>query len=112
MSAEAVKELIAAIPTKRDELFAYGVDWEAAERGGVVESKLRPWVSKKIEEYLGEEEPTLVEFVTSKLAARQPAETIVAELSKVLDDEAEKFVVKLWRMLLFEVLRFDKGLAV
>ena len=28
-----------------------------------------------------------------------------AELEKVLDDEAEGFTVKLWRMLHFEVLR-------
>ena len=44
---------------------------------------------KKIEEYLGEEEASLVEFVTSKMSSRQPPSSILEELSKVLDDEAE-----------------------
>ena len=45
------------------------------------------------------------------MSAHQPPNAILDELAKVLDDEAEVFVVKLWRMFLFEILRFDKGLA-
>ena len=105
-AAEAsIKELIAAIPTRRDALYESAVDWEAAEAAGVLESKIRPWLAKKIAEYLGEEEPTLVEFVMTKLAERLPPAKIEAEMVQVLDDDAEMFVVKLWRLLLFEVLR-------
>ena len=101
----SIKELIAAIPTRRDALYESAVDWEAAEAAGVLESKIRPWLAKKIAEYLGEEEPTLVEFVMTKLAERLPPAKIEAEMVQVLDDDAEMFVVKLWRLLLFEVLR-------
>jgi len=62
-------------------------------------------VSKKMEEYLGEDEPTLVNFVLDKLAARTAAAEVEAEVAKVLDEEAEPFTVKLWRMLLFEIKR-------
>ena len=93
-----MKELIAAIPTRRDALYESAVDWEAAEAAGVLESKIRPWLAKKIAEYLGEEELTLVEFVMTKLAERLPPAKIEAEMVQVLDDDAEMFVVKLWRL--------------
>lgn len=33
-----------------------------------MERRVRPWINKKIIEYIGEEEPTLVDFVCSKVA--------------------------------------------
>lgn len=33
-----------------------------------MERRVRPWINKKIIEYIGEEEPTLVEFVCSKVS--------------------------------------------
>jgi RNA-binding protein 25 len=70
----------------------------------VVEGKMRPWVIKKIMEYLGEEEKTLVDFILSKIAGHKPPTEILDQLSLVLDEEAEGFVIKLWRALIFEML--------
>ena len=56
-------------------------------------------------EYLGEEEVELVDFIVGKMHAQASAAVILEELAKVLDDEADVFIVKLWRMLLFEILR-------
>ena len=39
------------------------------------------------------------------MSARQPASAVQAELEKVLDEEAEGFTIKLWRMLHFEAKR-------
>jgi hypothetical protein len=36
---------------------------------------------------------------------RAAPEEVEAELAKVLDEEAGPFMLKLWRMLLFEILR-------
>lgn len=33
----------------------------------VVGTKMRPWIEKKMVEYLGEEEKTLVDFIVAKL---------------------------------------------
>lgn len=109
ISAEALKALIATIPTQREALYAEGVDWETVEAAGVVEAKLRPFVAKKMHEYLGEDEPSLVEHVVGKLRARTAASVLEDELAKVLDDEAQVFVVKLWRMLLFEMRAKQAG---
>jgi len=55
-------------------------------------------------EYLGEEEKTLTNFITSKMASRVYPSEILGQLQLVLDEEAEIFVVKMWRMLIFELL--------
>lgn len=104
-SAEELKAIIKAIPTKRAELYATEVDWDAAAAHGIVTDKIRPFVAKKMLEYLGEDEATLVDFVIGKMEARAGAEAVEAGLAKVLDEEAEIFTVKLWRMLIFEILR-------
>ena len=62
-------------------------------------------------EYLGEEEPSLVEHVCAKLRSHTGGAAIEAELAKVLDDDAQVFVVKLWRMLLFELKANQQGVA-
>lgn len=65
---------------------------------------MKPWVTKKIVEYLGEEEPTLIDFVVSKMAGRMSPEEILSQLAFVLEDEAEVFVIKLWRFVTFQFL--------
>lgn len=71
----------------------------------MIEAKLRPWVSKKLCEYVGEEDATdLVDFVTAQLKARGSPAEITEQLAIVLDDDAKTFCAKLWRMLAFEAL--------
>mmetsp|Transcript_4820 Transcript_4820/g.14305 ORF Transcript_4820/g.14305 Transcript_4820/m.14305 type:complete len:474 (-) Transcript_4820:150-1571(-) len=94
-----------AIPTDKHALFASDVDWAAVERHDVVRTKLRAWVAKKIEEYLGEPEATLIDFVCQCLARRANPEEIRSELALVLDEDAEVLVVKLWRVLLFHAAK-------
>lgn len=37
-----------------------------------MDRRIRPWINKKIIEYIGEEEPTLVDFVCSKVRDSVP----------------------------------------
>lgn len=62
---------------------------------------MKPWITKKIIEYLGEEEPTLIDFVVTKMGERMIPQEILAQLQFVLEDEAEVFVIKLWRCVAF-----------
>ena len=89
----------------RSELFAYKVDWGRVEQLGIVNSVMKPWITKKVIEYLGEEEETLIAFILSKLSSRCNPNDLFNELTAVLDDDAEQFVIKLWRMLIFSVLK-------
>lgn len=124
-----LKTLVDQIPTDKDALFAFPINWTAvekvcpylseisvhlrshsrvalnAEQFNIVTDKMHSWVTKKIHEYLGEEEPTMIEFIIKKLRQRAAPQSILDELKLVLDDEAEMFVQLLWRRLAFEALR-------
>lgn len=105
-----IRELISEIPTTKDALFAYEIDWSWVDPS-LMDKRIRPWVNKKINEFIGEEEPALVDFICTKLAARSSAQLILNEVVMVLDEEAEVFVVKLWRLLIYEIKAKKAGLA-
>ena len=73
---------------------------------------MRPWISKKITEFLGEEETTLVDYIVSSTREHVKASEMLERLTSILDDEAEMFVLKMWRMLIFEIKKIETGLAV
>jgi RNA-binding protein 25 len=99
------KQLVDKIPTDKDALFAYEVDWILADRLGIVLKEMKPWIHKKVLEYLGEEEKTLISFIETKLMKHCSPSDLLNELAPVLDEDAEQFVVKLWRMLIFSILK-------
>ena len=69
----------------------------------LMEKRIRPWVNKKITEYIGEPEPTLTEFICSKVLAGSSPNSVLEDVQMVLDEEAEVFVVKMWRLLIYEI---------
>nr|CAI5851542.1 unnamed protein product [Callosobruchus analis] len=105
-----IKTLIEKIPTEKDALFAYQLDWSVIDNA-LMEKKIRPWINKKIIEYIGEPEPTLVDFICSKVLAGSQPQVILEDVQMVLDEEAEVFVVKMWRLLIYEVEAKKLGLV-
>ncbi|KAI9152209.1 U1 snRNP-associated protein [Paramyrothecium foliicola] len=98
--SQAVRALAQEIPTEKEGLWNWDVKWEFMDNG-VVREKLRPFVEKKIVEYLGVNEEMLVEAVEEHLRNHGQAAALVEELEGALDDEAEDLVKKLWRMVIF-----------
>lgn len=72
---------------------------------------MRPWIAKKITEFLGEEEDTLVDYIVSNTKEHAQASKMLELLQSILDDEAEMFVLKMWRMLIFEIKKVETGLT-
>lgn len=107
---QKVKDLISKIPTDRNVLFNYPVDWEKVDEV-LMEERIKQWVNKKIHEYIGEEELTLVEFICGKVKNQCNPETLLNDVKMVLDDEAEVFIVKLWRLLIYETEAKKQGLS-
>lgn len=104
-----IKSIIDKIPTEKADLFNYPLDWN--EIDATIEKKIRPWINKKIIEYIGEPEPTLVDFICSKVLAGSTPQGILDDVQMVLDEEAEVFVVKMWRLLIYEVEAKKVGLT-
>ncbi|CAF2674078.1 unnamed protein product [Rotaria sp. Silwood2] len=107
---QAVRKLIESIPTKKEDLFTYALDWSLLD-ANLMEKRIKPWVTKKIVEYIGEEEPTLTDFICSSVMSKKNADSILADIRVVLDDEAEVFVVKMWRLLVYEIEAKRHGLS-
>lgn len=107
--AEAVRNLAQEIPSDKDGLWAWPVKWDYMDES-VVRDKLRPFVEKKIVEYLGVQEEMLVEAVEEHLRKHGGAAELVEELEGALDDEAEDLVKKLWRMVIFFTESEKRGL--
>ncbi|CCI42649.1 unnamed protein product [Albugo candida] len=104
-SRSELRRLIQQIPTEKEELFKYPIDWAIVDRCSIVESKMGPWICKKIVVYLGESEPAMMEFITKKLSSHALPESILEELQLVLEDDADVFVKLMWRKLIFESIR-------
>lgn len=43
------------------------VDWSTLKKGNVVEQKLQPWITKKVTEYFGEADETVISFVMEEV---------------------------------------------
>ncbi|KAI8881728.1 hypothetical protein K501DRAFT_252596 [Backusella circina FSU 941] len=102
--AKRVKALIDSIPSSQQDLWSYQVKWDELDEE-LVESKLHPFVSKKIVEVVGMEEDDLVNFILDFIRKHKGPDALVTELEVTLDEEALVFVMKLWRALIFETER-------
>ncbi|CAF2075665.1 BnaC01g43120D [Brassica napus] len=105
------KQLIDTIPKTKEELFSYEINWAMYDKHQLHE-RMRPWISKKIMEFLGEEEATLVDFIVLNTQQHVQAAQMLELLQSILDEEAEMFVLKMWRMLIFEIKRVEAGVPV
>jgi RNA-binding protein 25 len=106
----AVKKLVESIPVDRDELFAYNIDWTQLD-STLMDKRIKPWINKKIIEYIGEEEATLNDFICSKIQQQARPEKLLEEIKVVLDEEAEMFVTKMWRLIVYETESKRCGLS-
>lgn len=104
---DQVTKLVKIIPTDKEELFKHELNWEIVDKGQIVATKMSPWITKKIAEFLGEEEESMIKFVSGMLEQHTPAAEVVEKLAVILEDDAEAFVIKMWRMLIFEYMRWE-----
>jgi RNA-binding protein 25 len=102
------QQVIDKIPTERADLFKFEIDWSLVDEHNIVELKMKAWVKKKIIEYLGEEETTLIDYICKKLNEHTAPDTLLELLLLVLEDEASDFVIRMWRMLIYNILMIQK----
>ncbi|KAL1955276.1 hypothetical protein VTO42DRAFT_8874 [Malbranchea cinnamomea] len=108
--AQAARQLAAEIPTEKEGLWKWDVKWEFVDET-VLSEQLKPFVEKKIMEYLGIQEQMLVDVVEEHVRKRGHPQELVEQLEGALDEEAEVLVKKLWRMIIFFSESEKRGLS-
>ncbi|KAI5286529.1 hypothetical protein KEM52_001963 [Ascosphaera acerosa] len=108
--AQAARQLAAEIPTSKEGLWGWRVAWEFVDEG-IVAHQLKPFVEKKIVEYLGVQEQMLVDVVEEHVRRHGAPQELVDALAEALDEEAEVLVKKLWRMIIFFSESEKRGLG-
>ncbi len=108
---DVMKKILDLVPTEKDALLSFRINWTLLDQDKVISTHLKPWVVKKIVEYLGEEEASLTDFIVTKLHAHCTPAELLEELTMVLDADSESFVLKLWKILVFYSIKceFDHG---
>jgi len=96
-----LRKLMDSIPTTKDGVWGYPIQWDAYNPTTMAE-KFSGWINQKVEQLLGMPEPTLVSYVTQLLSKRSAPAKLYEELSPVLDADTETFVIKLYRMVIYE----------
>ncbi|KAI9704814.1 MAG: hypothetical protein M1836_006594 [Candelina mexicana] len=107
---QAVRQLAADIPSDKDGLWKWPIKWEFVDET-VLGDQLKPFVEKKIVEYLGVQEQMLVEVVEEHVRTRGKPGDLVEALEGALEEEAEVLVKKLWRMIIFFSESEKRGLS-
>jgi PWI domain len=80
--AQAARQLAQDIPTDKDGLWRWQVKWDFVDEA-VIAEQLKPFVEKKIMEYLGVQEQMLVDVVESHLRGRGGPQELVEQLEGV-----------------------------
>ena len=80
--AQVARKLAQDIPTDRDGLWAWEVQWDYVD-DAVISEQIKPFVEKKIMEYLGVQEQMLVDVVASHLTDRKGPQELVERLEEV-----------------------------
>ncbi|XAO23547.1 hypothetical protein I312_102326 [Cryptococcus bacillisporus CA1280] len=102
-------EVKKGVPNDRRSIWKFPVEW-AAVGETLVQSKIKPFVQEKIKNFLGELDEDLADFVLEHLRDRKGADDLVDGLEPILAEDAESFVLQLWRQLVFESLAFKEGM--
>lgn len=80
--AQAARQLAAEIPNDKDGLWKWSVKWEFMDET-ILGEQIRPFVEKKIMEYLGVQEQMLVDVVEDWVRKRGEPQGLVGELEGV-----------------------------
>mmetsp|Transcript_20390 Transcript_20390/g.14719 ORF Transcript_20390/g.14719 Transcript_20390/m.14719 type:complete len:81 (+) Transcript_20390:1085-1327(+) len=64
---EKTKKIYVKLPKSKDEVFTYAVRWDLLFTHNVLDKVAKPWIAKKMKQYLGVEEQAMIFMVLSIL---------------------------------------------
>lgn len=106
---EKYKRLLGKVPKRRADLYQFPISWNMLAQNRILEKRLVPFVSKLLSEYFGQDDRALVQMVVRMIANRESARGIEGKVYEFLDEKAEEFVRRVWRMLIFEHMKLENS---
>ncbi|CAD7940137.1 unnamed protein product [Amoebophrya sp. A120] len=104
-----LQALIQTIP-EGDAVFDYPINWGIIDKNELLELKVKPWITKKVKELYDKEEASVIDYIYSVVqkvkTQKMTTDDMLAELDKFLDDETQKFCIKLWRCIILYTLHY------
>ena len=58
------------MPKGKEAIFAHSLDWDILLQFDVINKVCRPWIAKRVKEYMGDEEDTMIMIVIALLNQR------------------------------------------
>jgi RNA-binding protein 25 len=100
------KNIIKLVPVEKEDLYNYTIDWDFVDKYNISET-LRDFVNKKIYSFYGQEEKTLVDLIITQISLHISPKELENNISPFIENESELFILKLWRMLIFNIKKFE-----
>eukprot|EP01132_Coremiostelium_polycephalum_P003282 gene3282-4111_t len=104
---EEIQEMISKLPSEKEDVFAMALEWDIIDKYNIIDQKMQPWIMKKVIEFFGGKEDApldYIDYIINLLKERSPPKDIISKLQEVFDNEAESFVIRMWRMFLFNIV--------
>ncbi|KDQ08036.1 hypothetical protein BOTBODRAFT_38252 [Botryobasidium botryosum FD-172 SS1] len=107
---ERLEKVRNGVSNDKDVLWKTKIRWEALP-DQLIDTKMERLAKRKMTSYLGElDDDDLVMFVLEHLKDHKGPQKLVEGLEPVLEEEANEFVVSLWRQVVFESGAYLEGL--
>jgi RNA-binding protein 25 len=88
---EIQKQIFEMIPKSKEDLFKFSIDWSVVYKYNILENKIKPWLGKKLKEYIGEDEPNLIAMIIKKLGNKASPYEIMEKIKVVFDEDTEVY---------------------
>ncbi|KAL0224422.1 hypothetical protein P9112_003812 [Eukaryota sp. TZLM1-RC] len=99
------QEIASKLPIDRDELFSLKPDYEILSKSTTIRNNLNQWILTKIAEELGEDPLDVADVasdITTMVIEGNSVKDLVRDITDLVEEGGEFFVMKLWRLVLLQ----------
>lgn len=102
----AIADLVDKVQAEtRNNIFRIDMDVNFLRDERIFEKKLRPWLERRIDLGMGGPQCDLVEYILRRINGNTSPDSLISDLSRYMDDGADPMIERMWRMLVFELVR-------
>ncbi|RMZ73488.1 U1 snRNP-associated [Pyrenophora seminiperda CCB06] len=97
---EGQRQLARDIPTDKEGLWKWPISWDHLSEK-TIDKDIKDWAGNRVFDIMGIQEEMVVDVIVDYLKDRRGPQALVENLEGALDEEAEKLVKKLWRIVIY-----------